>query len=53
VDEYRSVDEMVRFAVERAREAGVVEAGDLVAVLAGAPDRSDSATDVLRLVRVP
>ncbi len=53
VEEYRSTDELVRFALERARQAGLIDRGDLVAVLAGAPDRSGSATDVLRLVRVP
>jgi hypothetical protein len=42
----------VWFAVEAATELGIVRAGDVVAVVAGSPDDPDSATDVLRLVRV-
>jgi pyruvate kinase len=57
VDVYSTTDEMVWFAVESALRAGVVAAGDTVAVLAGAPDPdrprpADAATDVLRIVRV-
>jgi pyruvate kinase len=54
VDRYGTTDEMVWFAVERAVKAGVIETGDVVAVLAGAPDTSPhgGATDVLRLVLV-
>jgi pyruvate kinase len=53
VEEYRSTDEMVWCAVEAAVKSGAVKAGQLVAVLAGAPDQSGGgATDVLRLVRV-
>ena len=53
VDEYASTDEMVWFAIEAALRSGIVRQGQLVAVLAGAPDQSgDGATDVLRLVRV-
>ena len=53
VEEYRSTDEMVWFAVETAVQHGVVEHGDIALVLAGAPDRhSSAATDVLRIVRV-
>ena len=53
VQRYESTDEMVWFAVERAVHAGIVGAGDVVAVLAGAPDTgSHGATDVLRLVVV-
>ncbi len=53
VVEYRSTDEMVWCAVEAAVKSGSVQAGQLVAVLAGAPDQSGGgATDVLRLVRV-
>jgi pyruvate kinase len=52
VDEYRTSDEMVRFAVETAVNHGLVDHGDVVLVLAGAPDRrSGAATDVLRIVR--
>jgi pyruvate kinase len=50
---YRSTDEMVWFAVETAVTHDLVSAGDVVLVLAGAPDRpSGAATDVLRIVRV-
>jgi pyruvate kinase len=53
VDTYASTDELVWFAVERAVERGFVQAGDIVLVLAGAPDRpSDAATDVMRVVTV-
>lgn len=53
VDEYRSTDEMVWCAVEAAVAGGLVTKGELVAVLAGAPDLSGGgATDVLRLVRI-
>ena len=53
VEEYRTSDEMVWFAVETAVQHGFVEHGDIVLVLAGAPDRhSAAATDVLRVVQV-
>ena len=53
VDEYRTSDEMVWFAVQTALEHGFVAHGDTVLVLAGAPDRhSGAAADVLRIVRV-
>ena len=53
VEEYRTSDEMVWFAVETAVPHRCVEHGDIVLVLAGAPDRRDSAsTDVLRVVQV-
>jgi len=53
VDTYTSTDEMVWFAVERAVRGGYVAPGDVVLVLAGAPDLpSGASTDVLRLVRV-
>ncbi len=66
VGTYSSTDEMVWFAIERALEADLVETGDTVLVLAGAPfgarpgdQRSPvpagiggSATDVLRIVHV-
>ena len=44
---------MVWFAVETAVQHGCIEHGDIVLVLAGAPDRnSGAATDVLRIVQV-
>ncbi|MGI9031477.1 MAG: pyruvate kinase [Ilumatobacteraceae bacterium] len=53
VEEYRTSDEMVWFAVESAVQHGLVEPGDTVLVLAGAPDRhTTAATDVMRVVRV-
>jgi len=52
VDVYSSTDELVWFAVESAVRAGIVRKGQVVAVLAGAPDSDQPATDVLRLVRV-
>ncbi len=53
VDSYKSIDELVWFAVELAVRHQLVTIGSVVAVLAGAPDRaSGAATDVLRLVRV-
>jgi pyruvate kinase len=53
VDTYRTTDEMVWFAVETAMQHGMVHSGDIVLVLAGAPERpSGAATDVLRIVRV-
>jgi pyruvate kinase len=52
VDEYATTDEMVWHVVEKSVKAGYVKAGDLVAVLAGAPDEDTGVTDVLRVVRV-
>lgn len=53
VEEYSTGDEMVWFAVESAVRHGLVQHGDIVAVLAGGPDRrTGAATDVLRIVRV-
>jgi pyruvate kinase len=53
VDEYRSTDDMVWSAVETAINHGLVDPGDVVLVLAGAPDRhSGAATDVLRIVPI-
>jgi pyruvate kinase len=53
IDTYATTDELVWFAVETAVRHGLVGAGDIVLVLAGAPDRpSGAATDVLRIVRV-
>ena len=53
VDEYETTDEMVDHAVFRAKELGYVEIGQIVAVLAGAPDGlHPGTTDVLRVVPV-
>ncbi len=53
VDEYQTTDEMVDHAVHRAKELGYVEVGQIVAVLAGAPDGlHPGSTDVLRVVPV-
>jgi pyruvate kinase len=53
VDTYGSTDELVWFAVETAVKRGLIHPGQVVLVLAGAPDRpSGAATDVLRIVRV-
>jgi pyruvate kinase len=53
VEEYHSSEEMVWFAVETAVQHGLIDHGDIVLVLAGAPDRhSAAATDVLRIVQV-
>ena len=57
VDLYGTTDEMVWYAVETALRAGLIESGDRVLVLAGAPDPNrerpaDAATDVLRIVSV-
>jgi pyruvate kinase len=50
VGEYGSTDELVWCVVEATLEAGLVEHGHTVAVLAGAPDSPTHATDVLRIV---
>lgn len=48
-----STDEMVWLAVETAVRTGCVTSGDIVVVLAGAPDRSAAAAaDVMRIVEV-
>jgi pyruvate kinase len=53
VETYTSSDEMVWFAVETALHHGFIEHGDIVLVLAGAPDlQGSAATDVLRVVQV-
>jgi pyruvate kinase len=52
VEEYATSEEMVRFAVQGAMDHGLVDRGEVVLVLAGAPGRtSGAATDVLRIVR--
>ena len=52
VDEYGTTDEMVWHAVEKSVQAGYIKQGDVVAVLAGAPDAHTGTTDVLRVVVV-
>ena len=52
METYTSSDEMVWFAVETALHHGLIDHGDIVLVLAGAPDRPDSSSDVLRVVQV-
>ena len=53
VDTYTTTDELVWHAVESAVHHGLVQLGETVLVLAGAPDRpSGASTDVLRIVRV-
>jgi pyruvate kinase len=52
VDEYRTTDEMVWCVVEAAVAAAMVHHGDVIAVLAGAPDAEPRTTDVLRVVNV-
>ncbi len=53
MDDFGTVDELVWHAVERCVHEGLVQHGQTVLVLAGAPDRSSGAsTDVLRIVRI-
>jgi pyruvate kinase len=53
VDTYGNTDDLVWHAVESAVHRGFVHRGQIVMVLAGAPDRpSGAATDVLRIVRI-
>jgi pyruvate kinase len=52
VGEYHTIDEMVWCVVEAAVAADLVQHGDTIAVLAGAPDASAHTTDVLRVVGV-
>jgi pyruvate kinase len=52
VDEYTSTDEMVWCVVEAAVRDGLVHHGELIAVLAGAPDAVTRTTDVLRVVSI-
>ena len=52
VGTYHDTDELIWCVVEATVAAGLVHEGDLIAVLAGAPDQHDGATDVLRIVRV-
>jgi pyruvate kinase len=52
VDLYDSVDEMVWHAVERTVQAGIASPGDVLVALAGSPESPESASDVLRVIRV-
>ncbi len=52
VGTYSTTDEMVWCVIEAATGSGLLATGDLVAVLAGAPDSVDHTTDVLRIVRL-
>jgi pyruvate kinase len=53
MEEYTTTDQLVRFAVETATRHGCISHGDIVVVLAGAPDRqSGAAPDVLRILQV-
>jgi pyruvate kinase len=52
VDVYESTDEMVWFSVEAVVREGLARRGDVVVVLAGAPEDEEPSTDVLRVVRV-
>jgi pyruvate kinase len=52
VDVYTSADEMVWHAVERTVQHGIAAPGDTVVVIAGSPESEESASDVLRVVRV-
>jgi len=52
VDESRSTDDIVWFAVQAAVRAGHAAPGDVVVVLAGSPTEPEPATDTLRLVRI-
>jgi hypothetical protein len=50
--EYRTVDDIVWFAVKAAADLGLVKTDDVVAVVVGTLDEPQPATDVLRLVRI-
>ena len=52
VDQYETTDQMVWHVVEKSVQAGHIKKGDVVAVLAGAPESSSGSTDVLRVVVV-
>lgn len=53
MDSFGSVDELVWHSVERCVHEGLLQEGQTVLVLAGAPDRpSGASTDVLRIVRI-
>jgi pyruvate kinase len=52
VDVYQTTDEMVWYSVEAAVKHGFAATGDVLVVLAGAPEDEVPTTDVLRIVRV-
>ncbi|HEX6236830.1 MAG TPA: pyruvate kinase [Acidimicrobiales bacterium] len=52
VDEYSSTDEMIWCVVEAVVHGGVVHHGEMIAVLAGAPESPEGTTDVLRVVSI-
>ena len=52
LDHYETTDKMVWHVVEESLKAGYIHHGDVVAVLAGAPESGAGTTDVLRVVRV-
>ncbi len=53
LDEERpTIDDIVWFSVKAAADAGACRSGDIVVVLVGFPDRTETATNVLRLVEV-
>ena len=51
-DWHETTDDIVWFAVKAAVESGVINSGDLVAVLVGSPTAPEPVTDTVRLVRV-
>ena len=51
MEHHGTTDDIVWFAVERAAKEGLVQPGDLVAVLVGSPTDLEPVTDSLRLVR--
>jgi pyruvate kinase len=52
VETSATTDEVVWFAVQAAVASELVQLGELVVVLAGAPDSDEGATDVMRIVRL-
>ena len=52
VPESSNTDDIVDHAVRAAADAGYVEPGDIVVVLAGSPTGPEPASDTLRLVRI-
>jgi pyruvate kinase len=52
IERYATTDDIVWFAIKAAVDVGVVKTDDVVAILVGAPEEPDPATDVLRLVRI-
>jgi len=52
IDRQETTDDIVWFAVKAAAERGLVETGQLVAVLVGSPVEPNRTTDTLRIVRI-